>query len=90
MRWLGGTTPEARADLPAMLAFAGAAWDGVRRRSSAALMAAMTVGCGSLRRRPRAFPAMPFPRVRPPDAFPAMASVGVPGDDLSRHGMRSS
>jgi hypothetical protein len=33
MRWLGGTTPEGRTDLPAMLALAGGAWDGVRMRS---------------------------------------------------------
>jgi hypothetical protein len=45
MRWLGGTTPEGRANLPAMLAPAGAAWDGVRMRSSGALMGAMAVGC---------------------------------------------
>ena len=34
MRWLGGTTPEGRADLPAKLAPAGGAWDGVPLRSS--------------------------------------------------------
>ena len=45
MRWLGGTTPEARADLPAMLAFAGVPCDGVRGRFSRALMGAMTVAC---------------------------------------------
>jgi hypothetical protein len=45
MRWLGGTTPEGRADLPAMLAFAGVPCDGVRGRSSCALLGAMAVGC---------------------------------------------
>jgi hypothetical protein len=45
MRWLGGTTPEGRANLPAMLAPEGVAWDGVRMRSSCALMGAMAVGC---------------------------------------------
>jgi hypothetical protein len=45
MRWLGGTTPEGRANLPAMLAPEGAAWDRVRARSSCALMGAMAVGC---------------------------------------------
>jgi hypothetical protein len=45
MRWLGGTTPEARADLPTVLAFAGVPCDGVRRRSSAALLGAMAVRC---------------------------------------------
>jgi hypothetical protein len=41
------------------------------------------------RHRPRALPAIPFPPGRPPDALPGMASAGVPGDDLSRQGMRS-
>jgi hypothetical protein len=45
MRWLGGTTPEGRADLPAMLAPEGAAWDRVRERSFSALLGAMAVGC---------------------------------------------
>ena len=45
MRWLGGTTPEGRADLPDVLAPAGGAWDGVRMRSFLALVAATTVGC---------------------------------------------
>ena len=45
MRWLGGTTPEVRVDLPAMLAPEGGAWDGVRMRFSAARLDAMTVGC---------------------------------------------
>jgi hypothetical protein len=45
MRWLGGTTPEGRVDLPAVMAFAGVAWDGLRGRSFSALLDAMTVGC---------------------------------------------
>jgi hypothetical protein len=45
MRWLGGTTPEGRADLPAMLVPEGAAWDRVRGRSSATRLGTMTVGC---------------------------------------------
>ena len=45
MRWLGGTTPEGRADLPAMVTPEGGAWDGVRGRSFLALVAATTVGC---------------------------------------------
>jgi hypothetical protein len=45
MRWLGGTTPEGRADLPAMLAPEGAAWDGLRGRSFLALVAATAVAC---------------------------------------------
>ena len=43
----------------------------------------------SLRRRPRAVPAIPFPPRRRPDAFPVMAPEGVPGDGLSRQWMRS-
>ena len=45
MRWLGGTTPEGRADLPDVLAPEGAAWDDRRRRSVLALVDATTVGC---------------------------------------------
>jgi hypothetical protein len=43
MRWLGGTAPEGRADLPDLMAPEGAAWDGVRMRSSGALLGAMAV-----------------------------------------------
>jgi hypothetical protein len=88
MRGLGGTTPEGRADPPAMLASAGVPHDDLRGQSFPALMDAMTVGCRSLGWRPRAFPAIPFPPRWRPDACPVMAFAGVPGDDLSRHGMR--
>jgi hypothetical protein len=47
MRWLGGTAPETRANLPAMLAPEGAAWDRVRARSFSALLGAMAVGCAA-------------------------------------------
>ena len=47
MRWLGGTTPEGRADLPDVLAPEGGAWDGVRMRSFLALVDATTVGCAA-------------------------------------------
>ncbi len=62
MRGLGGTTPEGRADPPAMLASAGVPHDDLRGQSFPALMDAMTVGCRSLGWRPRAFPAIAFPR----------------------------
>jgi hypothetical protein len=45
MRWLGGTTPDARADLPAMLAPEGDAWHDTRGRSASAMVDAMTVAC---------------------------------------------
>jgi hypothetical protein len=45
MRWLGGTTPTARDNLPAGLAPEGAAWHDARRRSFSALVAATAVGC---------------------------------------------
>ncbi len=45
MRWLGGTTPEVRDHLPAMLAPEGAAWDSLRGRSASAQLGAMAVGC---------------------------------------------
>ena len=45
MRWLGGTAPEGRADLPDLMAPEGAAWDGVRMRSSATRLDATTVAC---------------------------------------------
>jgi hypothetical protein len=89
MRWLGGTTPEGRANLPAMLAPEGVAWDGVRMRSSCALMGAMAVGCvprdGVRGRCPRFRSHHDGGRMR---AF-GMASEGVPGAGLSRQGMRS-
>ena len=47
MRWLGGTTPEERADLPDVMAREGGAWDGVRGRSFLALVDATTVGCAA-------------------------------------------
>jgi hypothetical protein len=47
MRWLGGTTPDARADLPAMLAPEGDAWHDTRGRSVLALVDATTVGCAA-------------------------------------------
>jgi hypothetical protein len=45
MRWLGGTTPEGRDDLPDVLAPEGAPRDGVRGRSASAQLDATTVGC---------------------------------------------
>jgi hypothetical protein len=45
MRWLGGTAPEARVDLPTVLAPAGAAWHDAGGRSSCTLVDAMAVGC---------------------------------------------
>jgi hypothetical protein len=47
MRWLGGTTPEGRANLPDLMAPEGGAWDGVRMRSFLALVDATTVGCAA-------------------------------------------
>jgi hypothetical protein len=85
MRWLGGTTPEARDDLPAMLAPEGAAWDGVRMRFSAARLDAMTVGCvpwDGVRGPSRRFrshqdgPGMRCLGWRP-QAFPALACPGT-------------
>jgi hypothetical protein len=89
MRWLGGTAPEGRDDLPDGMAPAGGAWDGVRMRSSCARLDAMTVGCPSLGWRPRAFPAIPFPPRWRPDACPGITSAGVPRAGLSRHCMRA-
>jgi hypothetical protein len=45
MRWLGGTTPEVRDHLPAMLAPEGAAWDSLRGRSASARLDVMAVAC---------------------------------------------
>ena len=45
MRWLGGTTPEGRADLPDVMAPEGVPRDGLRGRFSCALLDAMAVGC---------------------------------------------
>ena len=47
MRWLGGTTPEGRDDLPTVLAREGVPRDGVRMRSFPARLGAMAVGCGA-------------------------------------------
>jgi hypothetical protein len=89
MRWLGGTTPEGRDDLPDGMAPAGGAWDGVRGRSSVTRLGAMAVGCVPLAERPRALLAIPFPPRWRPDALPGMAPEGVPRDGASRHRMRS-
>ena len=94
MRWLGGTTLEARADLPAMLAFEGAAWDSLRGRSFSALLDAMTVGCvpwdGARGRGPRLRSHHDDCRMRclgwRSDAFPAMACPG--NACVSRDGAR--
>ena len=89
MRWLGGTTPEGRDDLPDGMAPAGGAWDGVRMRSSGALLGAMAVvwvsRAGARGRCPRYRSHHDGGRMR---AF-GMASEGVPGAGLSRQGMRS-
>ena len=45
MRWLGGTTPEGRADLPAVMACAGVPRERLRGQSSPTLVDATTVGC---------------------------------------------
>ena len=47
MRWLGGTTPEGRADLPDVMACEGAPCDDVRGRVFQALVDVSTVGCGA-------------------------------------------
>jgi hypothetical protein len=89
MRWLGGTTPEARADLPAMLAFAGVPCDGLRGRFSRALIGAMTVACvpgDGARGRSRRFRShQDGGRMH----CSGMPPEGVPGDGLSRHRMRA-
>ena len=89
MRWLGGTTPEGRADLPDVLAPEGAAWDDRRRRSVLALVDATTVGCVPLAERPRAFPAIAFLRAGGRMRAAGIAPEGIPRDGLSRQGMRS-
>jgi hypothetical protein len=73
MRWLGGTTPEGRADLPAMLAPEGAAW-------------VASEGVPSWRWWPRqrsdAYPAMAPERV-PGDSVPTTMAAGcVPCDHV--------
>ena len=68
MRWLGGTTPEGRTDLPAMLALAGGAWDGGRMRSFPHADGRDDGRMRSPRWRPRAVPAIPFPPGRRSDA----------------------
>jgi hypothetical protein len=90
MCWLGGTTPEGRADLPDVLAPAGAAWDW---RSDAFLPSADRRDDGRMRAlgwRPRAVLAIRFPPRWRPDACPGMAPAGVPGAGLSRHCMHCS
>jgi hypothetical protein len=47
MRWLGGTAPEGRDDLPDVLAPEGGAWDGVRMRSVSTRLDATTVACAA-------------------------------------------
>ena len=84
MRWLGGTTPEERADLPDVMAYEGVPGDGVRMRSFSALLGVMAVACV-----PRAGVRGPFLRYRShaygrrmrclgwrARAFPAMACPG--------------
>jgi hypothetical protein len=68
MRWLGGTTPNGRADLPDVLAREGVPGDGVRMRSFAARLDAMAVAClpwDGIRR--------PFLRFRSPPGRPSDA-----------------
>jgi hypothetical protein len=89
MRWLGGTTPEARADLPDVLACEGATWDGVRMRSFPHADGRDDGRMRAPRHRLRALPAIRFPPGPPSDACPVMAPESLPGDDLSRHWMRS-
>jgi hypothetical protein len=89
MRWLGGTTPEGRADLPTVLAPEGAAWHVVRGRSFATRLDATTVAGvprdgirGSCRRfRSHQDSGRMHCSGMPPE--------GVPCDGLSRQGMRS-
>ena len=45
MRWLGGTTPEGRADLPDVTACAGVPRERLRGQSFPTLVDAMAVGC---------------------------------------------
>jgi hypothetical protein len=89
MRWLGGTTPEGCDHLPAMLAPEGTAWDSRRGRSASARLDVMAVACvprDGVRGRGRRFRSHhDGGRMR----SVGMAFAGVPGDDLSRHGMRS-
>ena len=87
MRWLGGTTPEVRDHLPAMLAPEGAAWDSLRGRSASARLDVMAVACV-----PRDGARARSRRFRSHHDGGRMRSVGmrlegVPGDDLSRQWM---
>jgi hypothetical protein len=88
MRWLGGTTPEARADLPDVLAPEGGACDGVRGRSASAQLDATTLGCAACDtvrgRCPRWRSHHDGRRMR----AVGMASECVAGDSLPRHRMR--
>ena len=89
MRWLGGTTPEGRADLPDVLAREGVPGDGVRMRSSATRLDAMTAGCPS--RDGVRGPFLRFHSHQDGGRMRAvgMAFAGVPGADLSKQWMRS-
>jgi hypothetical protein len=85
MRWLGGTTPEGRADLPDVLAPEGGAWHAVCGRSSTTRLDATTVGCvpwHSARGRCRRFRSHhDGGRMRAlgshPQAFPVLACPGM-------------
>jgi hypothetical protein len=68
MRWLGGTTPEARADLPDVMAREGVPGDGVRMRSFAARLDAMAVACLPWDGVRGPFLRFRSPPGRPPDA----------------------
>ena len=90
MRWLGGTAPEGRDDLPDVLAPEGGAWDGVRMRSVATRLDATTTGCAAwdgVRGRCRRFRSLQHGRRM--RSF-GMALADVPGASLSRQWMRSS
>jgi hypothetical protein len=68
MRWLGGTAPEGRADLPTVLAPKGVPRDGVRMRSFATRLDAMAVGCVPWDGVRGPFLRFRSPPGRPPDA----------------------
>jgi hypothetical protein len=61
MRWLGGTTPEARADLPDVMAREGATWYSVRMPSFPHADGRDDGRMRGMECRPRAVPAIPFP-----------------------------
>jgi hypothetical protein len=87
MRWLGGTTPEGCDHLPAMLAPEDAAWDGVRMRSSCALMGAMAVDACPVMA-PEGAARDGVPTRWQSDARYGMPSEGLPRAGLSRQWMR--